>query len=82
MVAADIDGDAARDVAEAIRAEGGDCVGMTTDVSDANRSVEAMARATLEAFARIDVLINNASLMSTLPFAARSSKFPRTSGTA
>ena len=66
VVAADIDGGAANEVAEAIRAEGGDCIGITTDVSDA-ASVEAMARATLEAYGRIDVLINNASLMSTLP---------------
>jgi 3-oxoacyl-[acyl-carrier protein] reductase len=66
VVAADIDGEAARDVAAAIRAEGGDCIGVTTDVSD-SASVEAMARATLDAFGRIDVLINNASLMSTLP---------------
>jgi 3-oxoacyl-[acyl-carrier protein] reductase len=66
VVAADIDGGAANEVAEAIRAEGGDCIGMTTDVSDA-ASVDAMARATLDAYGRIDVLINNASLMSTLP---------------
>jgi len=66
VVAADIDGDAARDVAAVIVSEGGTCLGVTTDVSDA-ASVEAMAAATLSAFGRIDVLINNASLMSTLP---------------
>ncbi len=59
VVAADIDGDAANEVAAAILAEGGDCIGMTTDVSDAG-SVEAMARATMDAYGRIDV-------MSTLP---------------
>ena len=66
VVAADIDGDAARDVAAVIVSEGGTCLGVTTDVSDA-ASVEAMVAATLGAFGRIDVLINNASLMSTLP---------------
>jgi 3-oxoacyl-[acyl-carrier protein] reductase len=66
VVAADIDGDAAREVATVIVSEGGTCLGVTTDVSDA-ASVEAMAAATLSAFGRIDVLINNASLMSTLP---------------
>lgn len=66
VVAADIDGDAARDVAAVIVSEGGTCLGVTTDVSDA-ASVEAMAAATLSAFGRIDVLVNNASLMSTLP---------------
>jgi 3-oxoacyl-[acyl-carrier protein] reductase len=66
VVAADIDGGAANEVAEAIRSEGGKCIGLTSDVADA-ASVEAMARQTLEAFSRIDVLINNASLMSALP---------------
>ncbi|MDB5642743.1 MAG: Dehydrogenase [Hyphomicrobiales bacterium] len=66
VVAADIDGEAAGEVASAIRAEGGTCFGLTTDVSDA-ASVATMARATLENFGRIDVLINNASLMSALP---------------
>src|SRR4051812_3792275 len=66
VVAADIDGGAANDVAEAIRAEGGDCIGMMTDVSDA-ASVEAMARATPDAFGPIAVLTNNAPLMTPLP---------------
>lgn len=66
VVAADIDGAAAQEVAEAIRAEGGVCLGLTVDVADA-ASVAAMAQQTVETFRRIDVLINNASLMSTLP---------------
>jgi 3-oxoacyl-[acyl-carrier protein] reductase len=66
VMAADIDGDAAREVAAAITSEGGMCRGLQTDVSDA-ASVEAMAAATFERFGAIDVLINNASLMSTLP---------------
>ncbi len=66
VVATDIDGAAAETVAEAIRAEGGKALGLASDVSDV-QSVETMAARTLEAFGRIDVLINNASLMSTLP---------------
>lgn len=66
VVAADIDAEAANRTAAEIVGEGGTCVGLRTDVADA-ASVESMARATLEAFGRIDALINNASLMSALP---------------
>ena len=66
MVAADIDGEAAREVAEAIRQEDGACVALEVDVADAS-SVADMARHAVEGFGRIDVLINNASLMSALP---------------
>jgi 3-oxoacyl-[acyl-carrier protein] reductase len=66
VVAADIDGAAAQAVAEGIRAGGGKAVGLSTDVSDA-ASTQAMAQAAREAFGGIDVLINNASLMSVLP---------------
>jgi 3-oxoacyl-[acyl-carrier protein] reductase len=66
VVAADIDGEAAQTVASAITAGGGEAVGLTTDVSDAE-ATERMAQTTLERFGRIDVLINNASLMSALP---------------
>ncbi len=66
VVAADIDGEAASEVADAIRHEGGKCVGVRADVSDA-ASVEDMARRAMESFGAINVLINNASLMSTLP---------------
>lgn len=66
VVAADIDGMAAQAVAEAIRGESGKAIGVETDVSDAG-STEAMARAARETFGGIDVLINNASLMSVLP---------------
>ncbi|MDB5652167.1 MAG: Dehydrogenase [Hyphomicrobiales bacterium] len=66
VVAADIDGESAEAVAHAIEAEGGKALGIRTDVSDA-ASVEAMAQAALARFGTIDILINNASLMSTLP---------------
>ena len=53
VVAADIDGDAAEAVAAQIEAEGGQALGLRTDVSD-EASTEEMVRATLERFGRVD----------------------------
>jgi 3-oxoacyl-[acyl-carrier protein] reductase len=66
VLAADIDGTAADAVAKEIRAAGGDAVSITTDISDAD-STQAMAEAARTQFGGIDVLVNNASLMSALP---------------
>jgi len=66
VVAADIDGAAAQGVAQAIAAEGGEALGLLTDIAEP-KSTEAMAAAAMEKFGAIDVLINNASLMSVLP---------------
>jgi 3-oxoacyl-[acyl-carrier protein] reductase len=66
VLAADIDGAAADAVAKEIRAAGGDAVSITTDISDAD-STQAMAEAARTQFGGIDVLVNNASLMSALP---------------
>src|SRR4029079_17836504 len=66
VVAADIDGAAAEKVAEGIAGEGGQALGLMTDVSDA-ASTQAMAKAASDRFGGIDVLINNASMMSVLP---------------
>ncbi len=59
--------DAARGqaVADEITAAGGRALAVATDVADPD-SVAAMAAATLDAFGRIDVLINNAGIFSTL----------------
>ena len=65
VVAADIDHDANEDTVAEIRAAGGEAITATTDVSDEAQTVE-MARRTVEAFGRIDGLVNNASLMSVL----------------
>jgi 3-oxoacyl-[acyl-carrier protein] reductase len=65
VVAADIDGDAAEAVAAGITAAGGEALALRTDVSDPD-SAQAMAEAALQRFGTIDVLINNASLMSVL----------------
>jgi 3-oxoacyl-[acyl-carrier protein] reductase len=66
VVAADIDGEAAEAVARGIVADGGQALGLKTDVADAE-SAKAMAQAALDRFGVIDVLVNNASLMSVLP---------------
>lgn len=66
VVASDIDGAAAEEVAAGINAAGGRAIGTATDISDPG-SVDAMVQATLAAFGTLDVLINNASLMSVLP---------------
>jgi len=66
VVAADIDGAAAETVARDIAREGGAALALATDIADVN-STEAMTAAVLERFGTIDVLVNNASLMSVLP---------------
>src|ERR671934_692968 len=66
VVGADIDGAAAKSVAEALAAEGLEAIGLATDVASED-STNAMAQATLDRFGAVDVLINNASLMSVLP---------------
>src|SRR5215813_11757829 len=65
VVTADIDGAAAAIVADEIAAYGGAALALTTDIAD-ERSVEAMAAAAVDRFGTIDVLVNNASLMSVL----------------
>lgn len=65
VVAADIDDAANADTVAAIRDAGGDAIAATTDVSD-EAATQAMAAKTIEAYGRIDGLVNNASLMSVL----------------
>jgi 3-oxoacyl-[acyl-carrier protein] reductase len=66
VLTADIDGAAAEAAAKDIRASGGDAVGIETDISDAD-STRAMAETACTQFGGIEVLVNNASLMSALP---------------
>ena len=63
VVVADVRGDAAEDVAAAIRAGGGSAEATTTDVSDED-SVKAMVAVALDRFGRLDVLDNNAALLT------------------
>src|SRR5581483_9620380 len=53
-------------VAAGIVRGNGDALGLKTDVSD-EASANAMAKAAIDRFGGIDILINNASLMSVLP---------------
>src|SRR3954454_5519586 len=66
VVAADVDGAAAKSVAEAASAQGLQVLGLETDIAS-EELTKAMAQAAVERFGGIDVLINNASLMSVLP---------------
>ena len=62
VVIAELDADKGGAVAAEI---GNRAMSVPTDVADAV-STEAMARATLDAFGRIDILVNNAAIFSTL----------------
>jgi len=66
VVVADVDAESAQATAVDIRADGGEAVAVHTDVSDA-ASAEAMAAKAIQTFGRIDGLVNNAGLMSSLP---------------
>jgi len=65
VVAADIDGAAAKSVAEGLAAQGLSAIGLATDIAS-EEATNAMAQAALDRFGTIDVLVNNASLMSVL----------------
>jgi 3-oxoacyl-[acyl-carrier protein] reductase len=65
VVAADIDGAAAKSVADALTDQGFEGLGLAVDISS-EESTTAMAQAALDGFGAIDVLVNNASLMSVL----------------
>jgi 3-oxoacyl-[acyl-carrier protein] reductase len=66
VVVAEIDAAAANAVAGSLVQEGFKAIAAATDVSDW-KSVEAMARRALEAYGRIDVLVNNAAIFATVP---------------
>src|SRR5690606_23681234 len=62
VVVADIDGDAAAELAAAVTRESGvRALGVRVDVTD-KASVEAMVRETLDAYGPLDVLVNNAAI--------------------
>jgi NAD(P)-dependent dehydrogenase (short-subunit alcohol dehydrogenase family) len=63
VVAADIDIEAARATADAIVAEGGECVAVQADVAS-SPSVRAMVQAARRAAGGIDVLVNHAGIGS------------------
>jgi len=67
VVIAEIDAAAAERVAAAIAAAGGRALAVPTDVSD-EASVDAMVALALDAFGRVDVLVNNAAIDAAIPF--------------
>lgn len=62
VVVADIDGAAAEAVADAIRADGGEALAVTTDVRELEQVRELIGTATRE-FGSVDVMVNNAGIM-------------------
>jgi 3-oxoacyl-[acyl-carrier protein] reductase len=66
IVIAEIDAIAAEEVAADLRRQGYEAIGVKTDVGE-RASVEAMARRAVEAFGRIDILVNNAAIFATVP---------------
>ncbi|MCC5953000.1 MAG: SDR family oxidoreductase [Acidimicrobiia bacterium] len=65
VVVADIAADAAQAVASSISDDGGTALAVTVDVGDEG-STKAMAEATVEAYGRIDHLVNNAAIYGTM----------------
>lgn len=61
VVVADIDGDAARRVADGLVARGGRAIGVGCDVTS-EADLESMVGAAVEAFGGVDILVNNAGL--------------------
>jgi 3-oxoacyl-[acyl-carrier protein] reductase len=66
VVVADLDGPAARAVAKELEAEGISSLATATDVADLGQ-VEAMASAAVDRFGQVDILVNNAAMMKTVP---------------
>ncbi len=66
VAAADIDVEAAKGVAASLTKAGLQAIALGVDIAD-EASTKAMAATVLERFGSIDVLVNNASLMSALP---------------
>jgi 3-oxoacyl-[acyl-carrier protein] reductase len=66
VVIADIAADAGEKLAARLRERGGEALSVATDISNEAATLR-LADAAVERFGRIDALINNASLMSSLP---------------
>lgn len=67
VVVADLNGDGARKVADEIAATGARAIAVQVDIAD-RPSVDAMAKAAIDAFGGVDILVNNAAMMAELNF--------------
>ncbi len=67
LTIADIDEHTARAVADEIRAQGGQAIGIRTDITRVE-DAQAMAQAALNAYGHIDILVNNAARWTTKLF--------------
>jgi 3-oxoacyl-[acyl-carrier protein] reductase len=65
VMATDINAAALADVTDEIKKAGGQVVSVVADIAD-ELSVQSIIDATLSAFGKIDILINNASIFSTI----------------
>lgn len=63
VVAVDLNGDAAKETAQRIEADGGEALALATNVTD-EAQVEAMVAAAIERFGRLDAAMNNAGVSS------------------
>lgn len=62
VIVADLNADGARAVADEIQASGGRALAVHVDIAD-RASVDAMAKAAMDSFGGVDILVNNAALM-------------------
>jgi NAD(P)-dependent dehydrogenase (short-subunit alcohol dehydrogenase family) len=65
VVVADLNGEGAKRVANEVTAAGGAAIAVAVDITQPD-SVAAMAKATVDAFGGVDILVNNAALMAEL----------------
>ena len=65
VIVADIQVEAAKQVADEITKDGGDALPVAVDVTSSKKTLE-MAETTLKRYGRIDVLVNNAGLYSAI----------------
>jgi len=66
VVLADLDGEKAERAAAELVAQGREAIGVHVDITDPDAAA-SMAQAAIDAFGGIDILINNAALMSEIP---------------